>query len=324
MMRVAVLAAAPDGVAALRRCRGHRLLRRQARALAEPRDRPRSAARSARRQDVARRHAGTDVVADARSSAAVAAPGPDDWAVPNTIGPVMSGSHEAWPLVTPFGLVAFPLWVVLIVLGREAFMTVFRQAAATRRRHRGHWAGEVEDRRSSLVWAGCVVLLVLRRDAGRVEMHVTGDVVALLRAGQRHRRHRRRWSARSRSPCTPLSLYVRRYGYVLGTAAREAEPVADSCSRSHGRRDSSPSATSCCSASRSTPTPRTSRGSSPRLACTIVRRATVGDEADEIAAAVERCARSHRRGDHHRRARSHERRSDAPRDRRVVRPRARA
>lgn len=59
-------------------------------------------------------------------------PAADDWAVPGIIGPVMSGTREAWPLVTPFGIVAFPLWVVLVVLGREALMTVFRQYAARR------------------------------------------------------------------------------------------------------------------------------------------------------------------------------------------------
>ena len=59
-------------------------------------------------------------------------PASDDWAVPGIIGPVMSGPHEAWPLVTPLGLVSFPLWVVLLVLGREALMTVFRQYAARR------------------------------------------------------------------------------------------------------------------------------------------------------------------------------------------------
>jgi phosphatidylglycerophosphate synthase len=33
---------------------------------------------------------------------------------------------------TPFGAVSLPLWIVLVVLGREAFMTVFRQVAARR------------------------------------------------------------------------------------------------------------------------------------------------------------------------------------------------
>lgn len=33
---------------------------------------------------------------------------------------------------TPFAHVSLPLWIVLVVLGREAFMTVFRQVAARR------------------------------------------------------------------------------------------------------------------------------------------------------------------------------------------------
>ncbi len=36
------------------------------------------------------------------------------------------------PFVTPMGTYGLPLWVVLTVLGREVFMTVFRQAAAWR------------------------------------------------------------------------------------------------------------------------------------------------------------------------------------------------
>jgi CDP-diacylglycerol--glycerol-3-phosphate 3-phosphatidyltransferase len=36
------------------------------------------------------------------------------------------------PFLTLLGPVGLPLWIVLIVLGREAFMTIFRQAAARR------------------------------------------------------------------------------------------------------------------------------------------------------------------------------------------------
>ncbi len=44
------------------------------------------------------------------------------------------GDPAASPLLfaTPFGKVSLPLWIVLVVLGREAFMTVFRQIAARR------------------------------------------------------------------------------------------------------------------------------------------------------------------------------------------------
>ena len=36
------------------------------------------------------------------------------------------------PFLTPFGAVGLPWWIVAIVIGREIFMTIFRQAAARR------------------------------------------------------------------------------------------------------------------------------------------------------------------------------------------------
>lgn len=51
------------------------------------------------------------------------------WATAGTIGPVTSGARIAWPFVTPFGLVGLPFWIVAIILGREVFMTVFREYA---------------------------------------------------------------------------------------------------------------------------------------------------------------------------------------------------
>jgi CDP-diacylglycerol---glycerol-3-phosphate 3-phosphatidyltransferase len=36
------------------------------------------------------------------------------------------------PFVTPYGSVGLPLWVLVVVVGREVFMTVFRQTAASR------------------------------------------------------------------------------------------------------------------------------------------------------------------------------------------------
>lgn len=36
------------------------------------------------------------------------------------------------PFVTPLGPIGLPIWVIVIVLGRELFMTFFRQAAARR------------------------------------------------------------------------------------------------------------------------------------------------------------------------------------------------
>lgn len=39
---------------------------------------------------------------------------------------------DRFPFTTLFGRIGLPLWVVVVVLGREAFMTIFRQAAARR------------------------------------------------------------------------------------------------------------------------------------------------------------------------------------------------
>jgi len=41
-------------------------------------------------------------------------------------------SPRAMPFVTPWGQVTLPWWIVMIVLGRELAMTIFRQAAARR------------------------------------------------------------------------------------------------------------------------------------------------------------------------------------------------
>lgn len=54
------------------------------------------------------------------------------WAAAGTVGPVQVGHTISWPFVTPIGLVGAPLWIVLIVLGREAFMTAFREYAKRR------------------------------------------------------------------------------------------------------------------------------------------------------------------------------------------------
>ncbi len=50
------------------------------------------------------------------------------------IEPLTSSSSEPSSLqfVTPFARIALPLWIVLVVLGREAFMTIFRHRAARR------------------------------------------------------------------------------------------------------------------------------------------------------------------------------------------------
>lgn len=54
--------------------------------------------------------------------------------VDNLVGPMLVAEtgRAAFPFVTPFGPVGLPWWVLAIVVGRELFMTVFRQAAARR------------------------------------------------------------------------------------------------------------------------------------------------------------------------------------------------
>lgn len=42
------------------------------------------------------------------------------------------GTAARFPFVTPLGLVTLPWWILAVVLGRELFMAVFRQAAARR------------------------------------------------------------------------------------------------------------------------------------------------------------------------------------------------
>ncbi len=52
---------------------------------------------------------------------------PTDWLAP---GRGSFDSAHTFPFQTPFGNVTLPWWIVGIVLGREFFMTVFRQLAA--------------------------------------------------------------------------------------------------------------------------------------------------------------------------------------------------
>jgi CDP-diacylglycerol--glycerol-3-phosphate 3-phosphatidyltransferase len=49
-----------------------------------------------------------------------------------TMVPMYWLARTAFPFATPWGRIGLPLWVVLVILGREAFMAAFRQAAARR------------------------------------------------------------------------------------------------------------------------------------------------------------------------------------------------
>ena len=49
-----------------------------------------------------------------------------------SLDPAIAATGRQMPLVTPLGPLGLPLWIVLVVLGREALMTVFRHIAAKR------------------------------------------------------------------------------------------------------------------------------------------------------------------------------------------------
>jgi CDP-diacylglycerol---glycerol-3-phosphate 3-phosphatidyltransferase len=49
-----------------------------------------------------------------------------------TLVPMYWLARTEFPFTTPWGAVGLPLWIVIVVLGREAFMAAFRQAAAGR------------------------------------------------------------------------------------------------------------------------------------------------------------------------------------------------
>ena len=49
-----------------------------------------------------------------------------------TFVPMYLLARSEFPFVTPWGRVGLPLWVIIVVLGREVFMAAFRQVAARR------------------------------------------------------------------------------------------------------------------------------------------------------------------------------------------------
>ena len=148
-------------------------------------------------------------------------PSAEDWVAAGTIGPVMSGTREAWPLVTPFGLVGLPLWIILVVLGREAIMTVFRQYAARRgviisaigpakwkTGFQSTWAGAV------FFWFFAAAAAAQYRwtsDWWRYFAMFNGIVGVVTMAGA------------VALTLYSLWLYAKRYGYLLGGSARQAE-----------------------------------------------------------------------------------------------------
>jgi len=146
-------------------------------------------------------------------------PAADDWATPGVVGPVMAGTNVSWPVVTPFGLVGLPLWIVLVVLGREAAMTVFRQYAARRgviisaigpakwkTGFQSTWAG------ATFFWfcaAAAAVQYGWTSDAWRYFAMFNGIVSTVTMVGA------------VALTLYSLVLYARRYGYLLGGSTRE-------------------------------------------------------------------------------------------------------
>src|SRR5690349_13956498 len=148
-------------------------------------------------------------------------PASGDWAAAGIIGPVIAGTREAWPLVTPFGLVGLPLWVVLVVLGREALMTVFRQYAA----RRGVIISAIGPAKWKTgfqsTWAGAVFFWFFAAEAAS-EHHWTSDwwryfamfngIVGVVTM-----------TGAVILTLYSLWLYAKRYGYLLGGSTRQAE-----------------------------------------------------------------------------------------------------
>jgi phosphatidylglycerophosphate synthase len=144
-------------------------------------------------------------------------PSAEEWAVPGVVGPVVATATLAWSLVTPFALVGLPLWIVLIVLGREALMTIFRQYAARRgviiaaigpakwkTGFQSTWAGAV------FFWFGAAAAAVEYRwtsDAWRYFAMFNGIVGVVTMVGA------------VALTLYSLGLYARRYGYLLGRRA---------------------------------------------------------------------------------------------------------
>lgn len=66
-------------------------------------------------------------------SASLVSPNQLSW-VDGILGPMTDALRDrpTYPFITPLGPVGLPWWIIAVVLGREAFMTVFRQAAARR------------------------------------------------------------------------------------------------------------------------------------------------------------------------------------------------
>ncbi|MFN2567002.1 MAG: CDP-alcohol phosphatidyltransferase family protein [Gemmatimonadaceae bacterium] len=71
-----------------------------------------------------------------------------------TFVPMYWLARSDFPFVTPWSRVGLPIWVVVVVLGREVFMALFRQAAARRGVVIGAIAAAKWKTGMQLVWQG--------------------------------------------------------------------------------------------------------------------------------------------------------------------------
>jgi phosphatidylglycerophosphate synthase len=128
------------------------------------------------------------------------------------------GDWSQFAFVTPFGLVGLPWYVLLIVLGREIFMTVFRQAAVRRgvvisaigpakvkTAFQSIWVG------AALFWIFALTLARSQAWAGsewRAFALFNGTVGLLAMV------------VAVALTVYSLALYIRRYGHLLGAGPR--------------------------------------------------------------------------------------------------------
>jgi len=136
-----------------------------------------------------------------------------------TVGAVMKTSGlAAFPFVTPFGLIGLPWWIPVAILGREAFMSVFRQIA----RSRGVVISAIGPAKwktaMQLVWVGSsffwffIATVAMNRhwatDAWRYFAYFNGLVGVFMMVGA------------TVLTLYSLWLYMSRFGRLLGSAPR--------------------------------------------------------------------------------------------------------
>jgi CDP-diacylglycerol---glycerol-3-phosphate 3-phosphatidyltransferase len=138
--------------------------------------------------------------------------------VAGTVGPVMKASGlAAFPFATPIGLIGLPWWIPIVILGREVYMSIFRQIA----RKRGVVISAIGPAKwktaMQLVWVGSaffwffIATVAMNRhwsgDGWRWFANFNGIVGVLMMVGA------------TALTIYSLWLYMTRYGRLLRTSA---------------------------------------------------------------------------------------------------------